>query len=112
MAISEKARTAVTTIFAKNPGASPAEFRAAAEKADKSIKGLAPRSFNASYVLPLKRAAAAGAKPAKKKVKAAKKKRIVKKAKPAAKVAKKRGRPAKKIVAKRGPGRPRKNNCL
>ena len=39
----------------RKKNAEPAELRAAAEKADASIKKLQPRSFNAQYVLPSKR---------------------------------------------------------
>lgn len=58
---SVKALEAVAALFTKNPKASTEEFRKVAEKADASIKKLEPRSFNAKYVLPLKRSAAAAA---------------------------------------------------
>jgi hypothetical protein len=100
-AVSEKGKAAVARLYAKKPDASLDEFIAVARKADASIKEPKDRrSFNAKYVLPLKRSAAAKRRP--KTAKTAKKK-----------TAKKRGpgRPKKKVTktaAKRGPGRPRK----
>ncbi len=95
---SQKALTAVEKLYKRKPNATTEEFRAAVEKADPSIKKLLPRSFNARYVLPFKRSAAAKAKPAKK----ATKKASTKKAKRGP------GRPRKTVAKKRGPGRPRK----
>jgi len=54
-----KALEAVAALFSEKPSASTDEFREVAEKADSSVAKLAPRSFNAKYVLPLKRSAAA-----------------------------------------------------
>lgn len=54
-----KALEATAELFVKKPKASTEEFREVAEKADSSVKKLSPRSFNAKYVLPLKRSAAA-----------------------------------------------------
>lgn len=54
-----EALEAVARLFAQNPKASTGEFRTVAEKADSGIQKLSPRSFNAKYVLPLKRSAAA-----------------------------------------------------
>lgn len=54
-----KALNATAELFAKKPKASTKEFREVAEEADSSIGKLSPRSFNAKYVLPLKRSAAA-----------------------------------------------------
>ena len=55
---SEKAAAAVSSLFASKPAATMDELLSAAQKADKRLVGIARRSFNASYVLPLKRAAA------------------------------------------------------
>ena len=88
---SSKALAATERLYKKKPKASSEEFRAVAVKADPSVAKLSGLSFNASYVLPFKRSAAA---------KAGKKKTAKKVTRP------KRGpgRPRKK----RGPGRPRK----
>ena len=101
-AVSERGKAAVARLYAKKPDASLDEFIAVARKADPGIKEPEDRrSFNAKYVLPLKRSAAAKRRP----------KTAAKKT--AKKTAKKRGpgRPRKKVtkkVAKRGPGRPPK----
>lgn len=63
---SEKAVAAVEKLFRKNPGATTDEFLEVATAADPSLEGVGKRSFNASYLLPLKRAANKG-KPSKKK---------------------------------------------
>ena len=76
----KKARAAVERLFKKNPGATTAEFQAAAVKHDASVKKIDARSFHAGYVLRLKRAASAGARPTKK---VAKKAAPAKKATPA-----------------------------
>ena len=52
---SQKAIAAVERVLKRKKDAKPAELRAAAEKADASVKKLQPRSFNAQYVLPSKR---------------------------------------------------------
>ena len=72
---SKKALTAVEKLYRINPNATTEEFRAAAVKVDPSIKKLLPRSFNARYVLPFKRSAAAKAKPAEKVTKKASRKK-------------------------------------
>ena len=112
--VSEKGKAATARLYAKKPDASLDEFIAVARKADPSIE--APkdrRSFNAKYVLPLKRSAAAKKRPKTAAKKAAKKRGPGRPRKKVAKKAAKRGpgRPRKKVtkkVAKRGPGRPRK----
>ncbi len=88
---SKKALAATEKLYKKKPKASHEEFRKVAVKADPSVAKLSGLSFNASYVLPFKRSAAA---------KSGKKKAVKKVTHP------KRGpgRPRKK----RGPGRPRK----
>ncbi len=122
--ISDKARAAVERVFEWNPKATTEEFRKAAERADASIKGLAPRSFNASYVLPLKRDAATGIAAARKRIQqkgASMKKALGSLAEPTRtkrKVSKKAAR-KKEVVrkestpaaTKRGPGRPRKKTA-
>lgn len=71
---SKKAFAAVEAALKNDAGASMADLRAAAEKADPRIKKVGGRSFNASYVLPLKRAAGGGSpRPRKAKRKARKK---------------------------------------
>lgn len=96
--VSKKGKVAVAQLYAKKPKASLDEFIAVARKADPDIKEPRDRrSFNAKYVLPLKRSAAAKRRP-----KAAAKKSTKKRGP---------GRPRKKVTkktAKRGPGRPRK----
>jgi len=62
----KKARAAVERLFKKNPGATTAEFQAAAVKHDASVKKIDARSFHAGYVLRLKTAASAGTRAAKK----------------------------------------------
>ena len=52
---SAKALAAVEKVLKTTPKADSAELRAAAEKADASIKKLNPRSFNARYLLPTRR---------------------------------------------------------
>ena len=52
---SAKALAAVEAVLKKTPKADTAALRAAAEKADASIKKLNPRSFNARYLLPTRR---------------------------------------------------------
>ena len=52
---SAKALAAVGRVLKKKPKAETPELRAAAEKADASIKKLNPRSFNARYLLPTRR---------------------------------------------------------
>lgn len=59
---SEKAAAAVTKLFKKKPGATTDEFLEVAVAADSSLKGIGKRSFNATYLLPLKRTAGAGKK--------------------------------------------------
>lgn len=59
---SEKAAAAVTKLFKKKPGATTDEFLEVAVAADSSLKGIGKRSFNATYLLPLKRKAGAGKK--------------------------------------------------
>ncbi len=54
---SERAAAAVAALFAKKPGATLEEFLQAAVAADKGLSGIARRSFNAIYLLPLKRKA-------------------------------------------------------
>lgn len=54
---SQKAAAAVESLFRKKPDASTDEFLEVAVAADSSLKGIGKRSFNASYLLPLKRAA-------------------------------------------------------
>lgn len=65
---SQKAADAVERLFKRKPDASTDEFLEVATAADASLKGIGKRSFNASYLLPLKRAANAG-KPKKKRAK-------------------------------------------
>ena len=96
MATSTKAQAAIKKLFRRKPSASTAEFQAAAEKADPSVKGLAPRSFNASYVLPLKRKAST--KSSKKKAARKKTKRKVTARKVTAR--KVRGRKTRRSAAK------------
>ena len=52
---SASALAAVEAVLKKTPKADTAAVRAAAEKADASIKKLDPRSFNARYYLPTRR---------------------------------------------------------
>jgi len=113
-AVSEQGKAAVARLYARKPDASLDEFIAVARKADPSIKEPKDRrSFNAKYVLPLKRSAAAKKRPKTAKKKTAKKRGPGRPRKKVAKKAAKRGpgRPKKKVtkkVAKRGPGRPPK----
>ena len=55
MPANEKVKAAVERLFAKNPDATNADFRKVAERADKSVRDQSPRSFNATYVVPIKR---------------------------------------------------------
>ncbi len=87
----EKARAAVERLFKRNPGAATADFQAAAAKHDASVKKLNARSFHASYVLRLKRAASAGTRAAKK---------AAKKAAPGARARRRRGQPRRRGVQK------------
>lgn len=95
MAKSEKAAAAIAALYSKKPGAALEEYLEVAAAADGSVAGMPKRSFNATYLLPLKRAAAPK-KPRKRRAKAA--------PKPAAKAAR-RGRrkaaPAKPAATKR-----------
>ncbi len=52
---SAKALTAVEKVLKKTPKADTATLRAAAEKADASVKKINPVSFNARYLLPTRR---------------------------------------------------------
>jgi len=112
--VSEKGKAATARLYAKKPDASLDEFIAVARKADPSIKEPKDRrSFNAKYVLPLKRSAAAKKRPKTAAKKTAKKRGPGRPRKKVTKKAVKRGpgRPKKKVtkkVAKRGPGRPPK----
>jgi hypothetical protein len=63
-AVSEKGKAACARLYKRKPDASLDEFIAVAQKADPSIKEPKDRrSFNAKYVLPLKRSAAAKRRP-------------------------------------------------
>lgn len=64
---SEKAAAAVEALFKKKPDASTDEFLEVAVAADPSLKGVGKRSFNATYLLPMKRAAGGFKKKTKKK---------------------------------------------
>ena len=55
MAANEKVKEAVKRLYARNPNATTDEFRKVAERADKSVRKQSPRSFNATYVVPIKR---------------------------------------------------------
>ena len=55
---SPTARSAVSRLFSRNPKANLQSFIAAAQKADPALGEVSLRSFNATYVLPLKRRAA------------------------------------------------------
>lgn len=59
---SQTAAAAVAAVYNRNPAATLDDFLVAAVKADRTLDGIARRSFNASYVLPLKRAAVRKAK--------------------------------------------------
>jgi hypothetical protein len=92
---SAKATAAIESLFARKPDATLDEFLAVAVKADPSLEGIAKRSFNARYLLPMKRAAAPKKKRRTKKKVAAKqtatrKKRVTRKKK----ATRRRGRPA------------------
>lgn len=54
---SAKATAAIESLYARKPDATLDEFLAVAVKADPSLEGIAKRSFNARYLLPMKRAA-------------------------------------------------------
>ncbi len=86
---SEKALAAVKKALKKSPKADSAELRAAAEKADASIKKHNPRSFNARYLLPTRRTLGLLKKSTKRKKR---KKAAVKQARPKASLPK-AGRP-------------------
>lgn len=58
MAKSEKAAAAIAALHSRKPDATLDQFLAAAINADASVDGMPKRSFNATYLLPLKRAAA------------------------------------------------------
>lgn len=60
---SPEAQERVREAFEKNPEATTAELQSAAASVEPSIAELSLRQFNAGYVLPLKRARAAGRKP-------------------------------------------------
>lgn len=99
MAKSEKAAAAVEKLFKKKPGADLDEFIEVAKKADSSVEGMGKRSFNATYVLPLKRKVARK----KKKAKPSKRQRTTKKA--AKKTTKKKAkRKTRKRAASKGTG--------
>ncbi len=51
----EKVKAAVARLYAKNPDATTDDFRKVAERADKSVRKQSTRSFNATYVVPIKR---------------------------------------------------------
>ena len=59
---SQKAAAAVEALYKRKKDAMLDEFMAAAGAADRSTRGMQKRSFNAIYVLPLKRKAGAGTK--------------------------------------------------
>ncbi len=59
---SQKAADAVEQLFRRKPDATTDEFLEVAIAADRSLEGVGKRSFNASYLLPLKRAANPGKK--------------------------------------------------
>lgn len=72
---SQKAADAVEKLFKRKPDADLDEFMEVAAKADSSIDpGMDKRSFNAIYVLPLKRKASSGKSKSKKKSGSKKKK--------------------------------------
>ena len=71
---SQQALAAVEATLKRKKDANPKELRAAAEKADGSVKRLKPRSLNAQYVLPSKRRLGLTATPASPKKVARKKK--------------------------------------
>ena len=52
---SKSALAAVERLLKRNKTASPEQIRAAAEKADPSIKKVNQRKFNGQYALPMKR---------------------------------------------------------
>jgi hypothetical protein len=53
---SQKAVAAIAALYASTPTATLDEFLAVAVRADPQLTGVAKRSFNARYLLPLKRA--------------------------------------------------------
>ncbi len=55
MPANEKVKAAVARLYAKNPKATTDDFRKVAERADKSVRKQSTRSFNATYVVPIKR---------------------------------------------------------
>ncbi len=82
----EKVKAAVERLFARKPDATTTDFRRVAERADESIRTQSPRSFNATYVVPIKRRA--GGKKRKKvsagkrQVRRARKKRVMRRRAP------------------------------
>lgn len=55
MPANEKVKAAVERLYAKNPDATTDDFRKVAERADHSVRTQSPRSFNATYIVPIKR---------------------------------------------------------
>jgi len=90
---STTALAAIESLYTRNPGATLDEFLAVAVKADPALEGVAKRSFNARYLLPLKRAHAP--KKPRRRAKKAAVKRAERKgaARPAARRARKASRP-------------------